>query len=298
MAGTNGGVAKCGFIFLDTLAIALVVLPALLFRLPGFDLPVFQRGFFCSDETISYPYKDSTVPSTVLYAVGIGLYLVVMITTEIVIFAYRKRQDLDYLSPDTYNRCCGGLVIPPLLYQIIRYTAVFFFGLLVTMTTFDITKNVVGRLRPHFLDICQPDFNNLTCSEGPRQIYIMDDVCMPEDPKRMLEARRSFPSGHAAVAVYTMLFVVLYMQSRWSWRDTVFLRPLVQVIALFLALYTCLSRISDYKHHWSDVFGGAVMGGSIAAAMVWHLVYQISSGRAAPLTISQGAGGTTSSLWK
>lgn len=55
-----------------------VVLPALLFRLPGFDLPVFQRGFFCSDETISYPYKDSTVPSTVLYAVGIGLYLVIV----------------------------------------------------------------------------------------------------------------------------------------------------------------------------------------------------------------------------
>ena len=112
-----------------------------------------------------------------------------MITTEIVIFAYRKRQDLDYLSPDTYNRCCGGVVIPPLLYQVVRYTAVFFFGLLVTMTTFDITKNVVGRLRPHFLDICQPDFDNLTCSEGPRQLYIMDDVCMPEDPKRMLEAR-------------------------------------------------------------------------------------------------------------
>ncbi|XP_071502597.1 phospholipid phosphatase 3-like isoform X2 [Diadema antillarum] len=88
------------------------------------------------------------------------------------------------------------------------------------------------------------------------------------------------------------------MQSRWSWRDTVFLRPLVQVIALYLALYTCLSRISDYKHHWSDVFGGAVMGGSVAAAMVWHLESQISSSQAAPLTISQGGGATTSSLWK
>ena len=101
-----------------------------------------------------------------------------MITTEIVIYAYRKRQEMEYLSPDTYNRCCGGFVIPPLLYQIVRYAAVFFFGLLVTMTTFDITKNVVGRLRPHFLTICDPDFQTLNCTDGPRQLYIQDDACM------------------------------------------------------------------------------------------------------------------------
>ena len=59
-----------------------VVLPALLFRLPGFDLPVFQRGFFCKDETISYPYKDSTVPSSVLYGVGIGVFAVIVSETS------------------------------------------------------------------------------------------------------------------------------------------------------------------------------------------------------------------------
>lgn len=29
---------------------------------------------------------------------------------------------------------------------------------------------------------------------------------------------------------------------------------------MMLALACCLSRISDYKHHWSDVLGGALLG--------------------------------------
>lgn len=29
----------------------------------------YQRGFFCDDESISYPYRDSTVPGVVLYFV-------------------------------------------------------------------------------------------------------------------------------------------------------------------------------------------------------------------------------------
>lgn len=33
----------------------------------------YQRGFFCNDESIRYPFKESTVSSKVLYTVGLGL---------------------------------------------------------------------------------------------------------------------------------------------------------------------------------------------------------------------------------
>lgn len=33
----------------------------------------YQRGFFCTDDTIRYPYHSSTVTSTVLYTVGFTL---------------------------------------------------------------------------------------------------------------------------------------------------------------------------------------------------------------------------------
>ncbi|KAL9699041.1 hypothetical protein quinque_002482 [Culex quinquefasciatus] len=43
------------------------------------------------------------------------------------------------------------------------------------------------------------------------------------------------------------------------------LRPhFFDFLLILLAWYTCLSRISDYKHHWSDVLAGAVLGSTVA----------------------------------
>lgn len=33
----------------------------------------FQRGFFCKDNSIQYPYHDSTITTTMLVVVGLGL---------------------------------------------------------------------------------------------------------------------------------------------------------------------------------------------------------------------------------
>lgn len=45
-------------------------IPVLMFYLFGSP---YQRGFFCADESIRYPFKESTVTSFVLYTVGLGL---------------------------------------------------------------------------------------------------------------------------------------------------------------------------------------------------------------------------------
>ncbi|CAH2089791.1 unnamed protein product [Euphydryas editha] len=33
----------------------------------------YERGFFCDDESLKHPYKESTVTNLMLYIVGIGL---------------------------------------------------------------------------------------------------------------------------------------------------------------------------------------------------------------------------------
>lgn len=46
------------------------------------------------------------------------------------------------------------------------------------------------------------------------------------------------------------------------------LRHLLQFLLLMFAWYTALTRISDYKHHWSNVMAGAAIGLSYALVVV------------------------------
>ena len=115
--------------------------------------------------------------------------VVKILLTEVTIYAYRRRQDTEYLPPGSFNRCCCDVVIPPLLYQLLKYLAQFFFGFCATLAVFDITKNVVGRLRPHFFDICQPDYSSFNCSEGGRSLYVENYQCTGLDDHRIEEAQ-------------------------------------------------------------------------------------------------------------
>uniref|UniRef100_A0A4W5JPX9 Phosphatidic acid phosphatase type 2/haloperoxidase domain-containing protein n=1 Tax=Hucho hucho TaxID=62062 RepID=A0A4W5JPX9_9TELE len=51
-----------------------------------------------------------------------------------------------------------------------------------------------------------------------------------------------------------------YLQARWCWRGARLLRPLIQFFLVLLAVYTGLTRISDYRHHPSDVITGYIQG--------------------------------------
>ncbi len=42
------------------------------------------------------------------------------------------------------------------------------------------------------------------------------------------------------------------------------LKSFVQFSLICLVIYTGLSRISDYKHHWSDVLTGLIQGTLVA----------------------------------
>lgn len=54
----------------------------------------YQRGFFCSDESIRYPFKESTVTSSILYTVGLGLPTLVVSNKLIAIIINRKSHQM------------------------------------------------------------------------------------------------------------------------------------------------------------------------------------------------------------
>jgi phosphatidate phosphatase len=57
------------------------------------------------------------------------------------------------------------------------------------------------------------------------------------------------------------------------WRGSRLLRHFLQVVVLYAAIFISASRVSDYKHHWSDVLGGAVLGTVVAVMVVSEVGY-------------------------
>ncbi|XP_033478209.1 phospholipid phosphatase 3 isoform X1 [Epinephelus lanceolatus] len=238
-------------IALDIFCLLLAMLPSLV--LHRTSIRPYQRGLYCSDSSLRYPYKKSTVPSSVLTSVGLTLPAVSIVIGE----CFRIHQ---------LHEGTKSFVGNPYVAALYKQMGVFLFGCAVSQSFTDIAKVSVGRMRPHFLDVCKPDFSTINCSQG----YITNYTCAGNESD-VQEARKSFFSGHASFSMYTMLYLAFYLQSRFSWRGARLLRPLLQFTLLMMAFYTGLSRVSDHKHHPTDVLAGFVQGALVAYCIVFYV---------------------------
>ncbi|XP_069088703.1 phospholipid phosphatase 3 isoform X2 [Pleurodeles waltl] len=243
---------KVVLICLDVFCLIMVTIPAAVMNTSSYIKP-YKRGFYCSDDSIQYPLLKSTVPTPVLLAVGVLLTFISIIIGEF----YR----IHYLKERTHS-----FIQNPYIAALYKQVGCFIFGCSISQSFTDIAKVSVGRLRPHFLAVCNPDFNQINCTLG----YIEDYECR-ETESKVMEARKSFFSGHASFSMYTMLYLVLYLQARFTWRGARLLRPLLQFTLLMLAFYTGLSRVSDHKHHPSDVLAGFAQGALVAYCIVFFV---------------------------
>ncbi|XP_016989828.2 putative phosphatidate phosphatase [Drosophila rhopaloa] len=250
-----------GRILMDLCLLSCVGLPMLGFSLWG---EAFTRGFFCNDSSLRHPYKESTMPSWILYLMCGALPFCVMLVVE-----FFRAQDKRLHGPFEKHRMGSGyhlchLELPTWLLECYHRIGIFIFGLGVEQLTTNIAKYSIGRLRPHFYTLCQPIMpDGSTCSD-PKNAgrYIEEFTCAAVDitSKQFKDMRLSFPSGHASFACYSMLYLVIFLQRRMHWNRMRMLRHLLQFLLLMFAWYTALSRVSDYKHHWSDVLAGSGIG--------------------------------------
>lgn len=82
------------------------------------------------------------------------------------------------------NEGSKSFVGNPYISALYKQVGVFIFGCAVSQSFTDIAKVSVGRMRPHFLDVCKPDFSTINCSLG----YITDYHCQGPESK-VQEAR-------------------------------------------------------------------------------------------------------------
>lgn len=204
----------------------------------------FKRGFFCDDESLMHPYSESTVGASLFY-VGYGLPLATIAITEI----WRWKSSMD----DKSEIKLFGYKISRLVQNVYKYGGIFMFGNLVTVLVTDVGKHVVGRFRPHFLGVCQPIMADGTTCADPQNFhrYIVDFTCgnAASSAERLKEMRLSFPSGHSSIAMFSALFIMIYIHFRMNWKGSKLFKHFLQFIVFSMAWFTALSRISDYKHH-------------------------------------------------
>uniref|UniRef100_A0AAZ3S008 Phosphatidic acid phosphatase type 2/haloperoxidase domain-containing protein n=1 Tax=Oncorhynchus tshawytscha TaxID=74940 RepID=A0AAZ3S008_ONCTS len=209
------------------------------------------RGFFCGDPSIMYPYLHrEAIPDQLLITGGI-------IITGLTCYRVHYRG----VSSKAFVR---NLYVSCLYKEL----GSFLFGCCVGQSLTNMAKLSVGRLRPHFLSVCGVSYASLNCTPGT---YVSTVTCRQTDHRLEEEARKSFFSGHASFAMYTMLYLAFYLQARWCWRGARLLRPLVQFFLVLLAVYTGLTRISDYRHHPSDVITGYIQGALTAYWVAFHV---------------------------
>ena len=220
----------------------LMLVPSLILRFSAIK-PV-QRGYFCDDETIKYPYvEQQTVPPY--------LCLILWILSCLLTFA------MVFVTHKSWKMVCDAV------YKLM-------FGFCLCMLLTDVCKFSIGRLRPYFITICKPDFNDVCYDDEEiytsdnvtyygdyySQKYVVGDTCT--DNKDLIkEARLSFVSAHSSMSFYIAMFLIIFMNKFVKQR---IMRNVFQIGNFILALWISITRVNDYKHHVEDVFMGSILG--------------------------------------
>ncbi|CAF0889064.1 unnamed protein product, partial [Didymodactylos carnosus] len=243
-----------------------IVATALIFCIIYLLVKPVQRGFYCDDKTIMYPFREDTIPMWLLGIYGGICPVIIFFIVEIWV-----------VRPFHCRRGHGGSSLKQrqLDYAKAIFHTVFLFGLgiAVCFLITEVGKRTIGRLRPYYLTVCNPTWSQIICSKnvmtasGMMTIpqYVWDHNCNPNVSLSILqEARLSFPSGHSSFSTFAFIFLFVYFEARLVCPDIQFLKPFLQCLCIAVAFFTCLSRVTDNKHHPTDVIGGALIGFSIA----------------------------------
>uniref|UniRef100_A0A452TF48 Phospholipid phosphatase 2 n=1 Tax=Ursus maritimus TaxID=29073 RepID=A0A452TF48_URSMA len=212
----------------------------------------YKRGFYCGDDSIRYPYRPDTITHGLMAGVTITATIILVSAGE----AYLVYTDRLYSRSDFNNYVAA-------VYKVL---GTFLFGAAVSQSLTDLAKYMIGRLRPNFLAVCDPDWSRVNCS-----MYVQVERVCRGNPANVTESRLSFYSGHSSFGMYCMVFLALYVQARLCWKWARLLRPTVQVFLLAFALYVGYTRVSDHKHHWSDVLVGLLQGALVAGLTVRYI---------------------------
>ena len=85
-----------------------------------------------------------------------------------------------------------------------------------------------------------------------------------------------------------MTFTILYMEAMIHFPHSKFLKFFLQLLLSQMGVLCALSRVSDYKHHWSDVLAGLLLGVLIAVLIIDRVLHMYKRKTCTRKTVSEG----------
>lgn len=224
-------------------------------------------GFFCNDTDLFRPLSSEILPFWVVALYATLSPIIIIIISEIITFKLFNFSRKQNEFKTDFNRRKMFLIATT------HGLSLFVLGIGITLLLTEVAKKWIGRLRPNFIAICNPDLTQIECVNiidantfYYNYISTSGNFCRGYDYE-VNKARESFPSGHASYSTYTMLFLIIYIEARLHLLRLRFLKPLIQTLALIAAILTSISRVSDYHHRAGDIIGGVILGASVALFM-------------------------------
>ncbi|KAA3672342.1 phosphatidate phosphatase [Paragonimus westermani] len=151
-----------------------------------------QLGFHLNDDTIKLPYKVNTISTLGVSFYGYVLPILTVITVELFTALFR------HFALDERN------VWRQMFYFMYNFVVTYLVAAGVCFLLTTVIKYNFGRLRPYFLEICQPDI-----LPSAAQPYVDSYTCRGTNRKAMEAVFLSFLSGHASTATVGVTYAVV-----------------------------------------------------------------------------------------
>ncbi|CAF0765767.1 unnamed protein product [Adineta steineri] len=258
----------------DGVSLVIVLLTWLLFK---YLVKPVKRAFLCSDLSLYHPPPEKKVfPTWLLFVCAIGIPLVVITLSEGVRWYYLIRKKA---AKVVYKIQMGSKVIdiPEWLGNLYIVVGVFIFANCCNSFLTNVGKVTVGRLRPHFIPSCFEKYSYKDFCQYPNE-WIVNYTCIGEsvdfvkDKDGAHDIRQSFPSGHSSSAFCGLIFLALYIHKVWNYRNIGLFPYVMEMLCFALAAYIGITRITDNRHHATDVLSGAILGTVVAIIAFRYMV--------------------------
>jgi len=236
-----------------------------------------RRAFLCSDLNLYHPKPPKNVFPTWLLAVcAVVIPFFLIFVSELVRWFYIRRQNQPKL---VYSLRFGSrkFRVPEFLGNLYIVLGSYGFAHVINSFLTNIGKVTMGRLRPHFIPSCFNVFAYQGFCTNPNE-WIWNYTCIGEDSSSIkvkdgaYDIRQSFPSGHASTAFCGLIFLALYIHKVWNYRNLGLFPYIFQAGCFALAAYIGITRITDNRHHPTDVLAGSILGTFIAIVAFHYVV--------------------------